>query len=266
MFPGINPFLNTYLKQRREWPEFHGAYITFLLLALRAALLPRGYRVVSEKGLQIKLNDLVAYPVPDVLVTDPAGRARVASTPESTQADAVLDVTDVVEFGEVDDYLAVKIYAPDAEEPLVWIEVLSPSNKPPHADFGAYQTKRQRVLKAGTVFIELDFVHWLPPTLSAIPAYASDADHAKPYHITVVDPHPEFRSGKVYFYTVGVLDPLPQVAFPLAEREWFTFDFGAPYRKTVAEGLYEQFVGAELDGYHAADAEKIREFVAEEQA
>lgn len=263
MFPGINPFLNTHLKRRHVWPDFHTTHISDIKNALRAALAPKGYEVYAEQGVQIR-GDAggAARARPDVAIVDPENHPRGGLRPQASKAPEVRGVVEVMPLDPDVEYPAIKIYDAASNLPLAWIELLSPANKPPSSHFTAYDAKRTQVVQLGIVFVEIDYIQWLAPTWPNTPAYARDHSDAAPYRITVIDPHPTPLEGTAYGYPFGVLDAVPEVAIPLRENDWFEFDFGAPYRKTFTESLYDQIIGDALDGYHAADAEKIRAFVA----
>src|SRR5688572_13293980 len=91
-YRGINAHLHSFWQSEGGWDSFHSSHITYLTAALKAKLLPKGYTAESQQSLQIRsLED------------------------------------------ELSQYIAVGIYEfvqGDHDEPVAWIELLSPSNKP----------------------------------------------------------------------------------------------------------------------------------------
>jgi hypothetical protein len=152
---------------------------------------------------------------------------------------------------ELAEYRAVAIYQADTGgergEPVAWIELLSPSNKPGGQDDLYYRTRRLKLLESGLVFVELDYLHESPPTFIPIADYSADleADSAHPYRIVVIDPRPTFAEGKAYLYQFDVDEPIPTVTIPLNGDDRVNVDFGLPYRKTFEE----VFFGLELVDY-----------------
>jgi len=75
---------------------------------------------------------------------------------------------------EDDWYSAVAIY--QRHQPhgdlVAWIELLSPTNKPLGRHFDAYRAKRQMLLQAQLVFVEIDLLHESPPTVN-VPSYVA---------------------------------------------------------------------------------------------
>jgi hypothetical protein len=222
-----------------------------------------GYDADVEPSLQIRrLDDLsltTSNPESDVTIYDlnPTRKPRTTPAPAGA-AEMVLTLPEAL-FGEPlseKEYSAVKIYAlkpgrVDRGNPVAWIELLSPSNKPGGRDAQAYFDKRLTVLENGVVFIEIDYLHESAPTLKGIPNYrrrrGTTADEeARAYRIIVVDPRPNFDEGIVRVHEFDVDAPFPLVAIPLNEEDIFQFDFGIAYRKTFEETLY----GLQLVDYH----------------
>lgn len=162
-----------------------------------------------------------------------------------------MPLPELLTFDEPDlkTYRAVAIYEMTNDlmehgEPVAWIELLSPSNKPPHSDFENYDRKRKRVLQSGIVFVEIDYLHEQPTTFERLPSYqprqkglaASPASH--PYRITVVDPRPYLMQGTGRSHGFDVDEPIPVMVIPLNGDDRLEFDFGAPYQRTFEEMLY----------------------------
>ncbi len=278
---GVNAHLHSYWQAVGGWSRFHTNHITDLLRALRPLLLPLGYDADIEPSLQIRRLDDAApsrYPESDLtvydLVRDRARQPR-GDAPAAGVAELVLPLAAGL-FGEpvsAREYGAIGVYeyVPgklDRGEPIVWIELLSPSNKPGGRDAQEYFDKRLTVLESGIAFVEIDYLHDSAPTLRGLPSYrprhglaASDAAHA--YRIAVLDPRPDLRSGIIQLSGFAVDTAFPTVSIPLSGADVLHFDFGPPYRKTFEETLYGlQLVDyaeppANFDHYSAADRRRI---------
>jgi hypothetical protein len=129
-------------------------------------------------------------------------------------------------------------------EPIVWIELLSPSNKPGGQDALVYRRKRLNLLRSQIVFVEIDYLHETPPTFDHLPRYSISRRNpmpeagSHPYHIVVLDPHPVVDDGVAYPYSFDVDSSLPVVDIPLSGEDVLRFDFGEPYEKTLTETGY----------------------------
>jgi hypothetical protein len=133
-------------------------------------------------------------------------------------------------------------------EPVAWIELVSPSNKPGSSDFAAYEEKRRLLLRGGVVFVEMDYLHESPPTFEGIAIYSRRRGQppqpgSHPYRITVIDPRPDVWQGQGRSRQFDVDEPIPPITIPLNGDDVLKFDFNPPYQKTFAEMLY----GDEVD-------------------
>jgi hypothetical protein len=253
---GINAHLHSFWQGVGGWSRFHANHLSDLLRTLRPLLLPIGYDADIEPSLQIRRIDDGGpnlRPESDVTIydLDPV-RARLPRRAPSAAgvAELVLPLPDAL-FGEPlseKEYGAIGIYeyVPGKlarGEPIAWIELLSPSNKPGGRDAQEYFDKRLTVLESGLIFVELDYLHESPSTLRGLPSYRPrrgqpGGDRAHAYRIAVIDPRPDLRDGVVRAREFGVDVPIPTVAIPLSSDDSLSFDFGQPYRKTIEETLY----------------------------
>jgi hypothetical protein len=240
---GINAHLHSLLQAQGGWGDFHARHIVHLADALTARLRPMGYLAKVEESLQIRhIDEPFQHRRADVLVYDthppqPAGRASQSARLADPPSDKPLR--------------AVAIYPVSRRDtPVVWIELLSPTNKGASEDADAYRAKRMTLLVGGMVFIELDYLHETPPTLPTIRPYMASNGHPyrlderHPYRILIIDPRPQLEAGwgNVHGFDVDV--PLPVLDIPLKEKEALSaFDFGAPYQKTDADGA----MGSDVD-------------------
>lgn len=252
-YVGVNAHLNSYWQTDDDWSEFHTSYIVHISAALKAQLLPMGYTTGKERSLQIRRLDIPdSKPRSDVSIYDlDRTRAHLRVTSGQSGAyDMVLTLPEVLAMEEEPiDYWAIAIYAADQAgkekgEPVAWIEVLSPSNKPGGQHAQAYRIKRRKLLDSAIVFVEIDYLHESAPTFNQLPAYrARDRDGnplpgAHPYRILVIDPRPMITQGKLYVYHFDVDQPIPTVIIPLSGRDSINFDFGLPYERMVEMELF----------------------------
>jgi hypothetical protein len=147
-------------------------------------------------------------------------------------------------------------------EAVVWIELLSPTNKGDTKDAYTYHAKRHLWLEKGLVFVELDSLHETPPTFDRLRDYSRGAPDTYAYRMVVVDPRPAYRDARASVYEFDVDAPLPIVTIPLNAGDQLKFDFDAVYHKTFREALYGYDMDyAELpvnfERYSAADQTRI---------
>jgi len=280
-YPGINAHLHSYWQAVGGWSRFHTNHITDLMRVIRPLLLPMGYDADVEPSLQIRRIDDAKppqFPESDITIYDlnPTRSAQSRTTPQPAgTAELVVPIPDALYGNPLSEktYSAVKIYQIkpgklDQGDPVAWIELLSPSNKPGGRDAQEYFDKRLAVIENGIVFIEIDYLHESAPTLHGIPNYRirrgqmSDKD-ARAYRIVVIDPRPNLQNGIVRLKEFDVDAPIPAMSIPLSGGDALEFDFGLPYRKTFEETLYgRQLVDysqlpQNFDRYSEADQTRI---------
>ncbi len=198
-YRGINAHLHSFWQAENKWNRFHNAHAMSLMTLLKWQLLQIDYICHTEASLQ---------------------------------------------YFDADDHYfsAIAIYERKGEnpsdEPIGWLEVLSPTNKGNTKDAGEYRYKRQQLLKAGCVFIKLDYLHATPPTWDTLPDYTLREEKSHAYRIMVLVPCPDAIEGYAYLYEFDVDMPLPQVVIPLSGDDKISFDFDAAYQKTFVEGSY----------------------------
>ena len=242
-YRGINAHLHSRWQMQGNWAGFHTRHIGDLAGLMRAQLYPMGYVAEIEESLQVRRTGNPAWnPRADVLILDDGSSLRVVDTERrrtygGTQ-EMVVTIPEALAHDEVDYYKAIVIYraTSDRGEPVAWIELLSPSNKPGGWDWPNYSSKRERLVQSELVFVEIDYLHETKPTLDVAPVDL-------PYRLIVIDPHPNLREGQVRIRSLHVDDPLPTMAIPLLNDDVLEFDFGAAYDKTFTEMLY----GNEVD-------------------
>ncbi|MBZ0303375.1 MAG: DUF4058 family protein, partial [Anaerolineae bacterium] len=271
---GINAHLHSRLQNGGNWAGFHTAHIGDLARLLRVQLFPMGYTAEIEDSLQVRRSgDAVLAPRADVLILDEGTSVRPGQTMRRSSGDAQEMVMTLPEalgvIEEVDYYRAIAIYPtrPEQGEPVAWIELLSPSNKPRGQDWSEYRHKRERLLHGQLVFVEMDYLHESPPTLEVIRPYLAAAEssgqpEAFPYRIAVFDPRPVIYEGQARMRLFRVDDPVPVVNIPLLGEDVLTFDFGVVYDKTFTEMLYGHEVDytqlpLSFDRYNSTDQARI---------
>jgi hypothetical protein len=237
---GINAHLHSLLQANSKWISFHTRHITHLADALTDQLEPMGYVVDVEVSLQVRqAADFLLRPRADVLIYDPL---PTRSPPSSEMRSARGEWIPLPElFAERDysekPYRAITISSEDSGEPVVWIELLSPSNKGDSADAESYRAKRMSLLVGGLVFVEIDYLHETPPTFEGIHTYhplpgRPSFPDAHPYQIVIADPRPKLEKGRAQKPGFDVDESIPTLDIPLNAEDVLTFDFDAPYQET----------------------------------
>ncbi|MEM6282098.1 MAG: DUF4058 family protein [Chloroflexota bacterium] len=254
LYKGINAHLHSLWQAEGGWNGFHSSHIVYLTTALKAELLPLGYTAEIESSLQIRRFDQpIGRPESDVLIfdTDPSRPPSSTQPITSSPAERVLPVPTMLQLGERTEktHHAIAVRQQAQNEPVAWIELLSPSNKPGGQDAERYREKRLQLLDSGMVFVEIDYLHESAPTFagSAYYGHQSPTEHegSHAYRIAVIDPRPDLweASGRIAEFDVNA--PIPTLSIPLNAGDVLAFDFDAPYQKTFEDMLY----GLELVDY-----------------
>jgi Protein of unknown function (DUF4058) len=236
LYPGINAHLNSYLQQEAGgWENFHAEHIIDLGRSLDAAL-PAGYFVRSEKTLQIResvdFGTRSHRTTPDITVF---GTSAAQANPVSLFAEPSVRTIPLLETLSEEDLLTgLVVYQADEQggKPITRIELLSPANKPSGAHHEQYLVKRKQTLQSGLRMVEIDYLHLSPPITDAIPSYADGDAQAYPYLILVSDPRPTLMQGITQVYEIGIVDALPTVMIPLAEKDVAPLDLQKAYTQT----------------------------------
>lgn len=253
LFPGINPHLNSRLQNEGDsWSEFHSAHVIDIGRAIDA-LLPEGYLVRPEKGLQVRFSapDDPGAPQrsfrcrPDVAVVQTA--SDPAAPPSGGIVTApVLSLAAHEILNEGEPYDALVIYAVEPAgigRSVTWIELLSPANKRGGTGFESYLSKRALTLKSGIALVEIDYLHQTPPISERIPSYPDDQPGAYPYLVIVTNPRPSLQEGKADVYGATVSMKLPTFPIPLLGDDSVILDLNAVYQQTyLSFAAYSYFV------------------------
>jgi hypothetical protein len=262
-YHGINAHYNSFIQNTLgEWINFHSLYIASLHNALKAQLLPLGYTVRVEQSLQIRTDSTEKKEHrADLLIFDVSPQRPKIALPTTQMPVALLELLDE---SAIDDYYpALVITRRQAQDPITWIELLSPTNKPPFSGYRYYAEKRKQLLVSGLGFIEIDFLHQQSPTWKKkIADYSRREQGAYPYHAIVINPHPTLEEGTGAIYGWFVNEMLPRITIHLLGDDQLDFDLDVPYQKVFLEGL----LGAEIDytqkplqydSYHPQDQASI---------
>jgi hypothetical protein len=250
-YRGINAHLHSFWQSEGGWDSFHTNHIADLMREMNKHLFPLGYVADIERSLQIRrYSEPAGKPESDITIYDrnPAHREHQLP-PRITTVEAVAIPEAISLNEEISPYRAVAIYeyVPGKlpyGKPVVWIELLSPSNKPGGQDAGNFRDKRIKLLESGIVFVEIDYLHESPLTLDYFPLYrkgrSGSHPYHHPYHIVVVDPRPKVEDGWLYPYHANVDYDLPTITIPLNGNDIFEVDMDAVYQITLSATPYHR--------------------------
>lgn len=247
LYRGINAHLNSLLQAEDDaWVEFHSAYIIVLGMLLNPTLREKGYIVAPEKSLQIReyhpttleriartrrqtrKPDITIYdrnPSTPRIPTNSPSAAPTLSLPSSVSID--LDEESYLRNLVIREFVENKL-----GKPVVFIELLSPTNKPYGGGYLQYREKRAGVLEAGIVLVELDFLHESPSVVAEIPSYVQGEMNSHPYNIILTNPRPTLHQGRMDVFGFSVDDPIPPIEVPLREGDSTLIDFNTAYQQT----------------------------------
>lgn len=279
LYPGINPLLNNFLQYKTGWKGFHSWHLADIANAIEEKL-PESYYATSEESLQIGVYDKLdmqlqkpSRTTPDITVYS---TSETNIHPSYEIGEDVLTIPMIDTFPEKEEYIASLVVhkVEDGEypgKPVTRIELLSPANKHSGSHHASYMNKRLKTIQAGLRLVEIDYLHARRPLLEQI-KYYPDENFAKPYHVLVNDPRPDFVEGKIFVFSFGVLDEIPEITIPLDNNDTIQFDLNAIYQETFMKHrvYYQQLVDYEqepvhMDSFTPADQQAIREHMAKIQ-
>lgn len=247
LFKGVNPLLMSLLQTtgayKSIYPAFHASHITHLSDFLNEQL-PSGYRAMGTQSLQVLRSEDGSPFVPDKdFIPDVSIFKNIETGSPQREADSqsgaapALVLTLAATLPREQTLLGVGIFKtgqhPELGEPIVRLELLSPSNKLPHTDAAAYIENRRKCFQAGTNLIEIDFLHETRSPIVGIPVYPDDPN-AQPYSIAVSRPEQNTLS----FYPFGIQQEIPTLAIPLEGEKQLVFNFDAVYQHTFEKGRW----------------------------
>lgn len=239
-YNGINAHLNTTL-QHKGWEGFHTYHIADIATVLNTQLEGTGYYADLESGLQIRHDEgPTRHPKADVLIADAdpkrhtKGPTSFASREHLTTYDETILLTPA-DLG-TEYYPAVGIYNANVhigeDQPVTWIELLSPTNKKGGPRYREYLEKRETMINTGQcVYIEIDYLH---------------EENSTPFRVAIIDkrpatpddddPHdPRPTLGVISF---GVDEKIPLIPMPLYGGDRVDFDLDQAYQASFQRGIY----------------------------
>jgi hypothetical protein len=242
---GINAHLHSFWQAEHKWNRFHNAYMTHLMEALNAELRPLNYTAELEDSVQVRRigDDSPRRPGADLLIYDANPQRKLSGQYPVSAAE--MTVAEWIEEEDVEHpYSAVAIYENPVlldSDAVVWIELLSPTNKGSSEDAKTYLSKRRMLLDSEIVFVELDYLHETPPTFLKLLDY-TDAGHraagAHPYRIAVMNARPNVRRGPGIVQSFDVDSPIPKMKIPLNRDDKIEFNFDEPYQTVFERAFY----------------------------
>lgn len=267
-YRGVNAHLHSYFQTQGDWQMFHTAHINDLARVLSSTL-PNSYYVRLEKSIQIReihpdTGEVIVFRKrPDILIYGSDAGLQAPSLAIEPSIELTVDETFLLDEAA---YLStITIYQIQSEQLIAQIELLSPANKPLGSGYEQYIGKREIILRAGIVLVEIDYLHETDSPIEGIPSYPDHQPQGYPYTITISDPRPNPRQGKTRIYGFHVDDPIPSLPIPLAEEDHVQMDFALAYQQTFeafpifADRVdYEQFP-INFHRYAPIDQERIKQ-------
>lgn len=280
LFLGINPILNDVLQQKTNseftWEEFYGHHISDLTRQAKEQLRGTGYTARMEKGLQIRyVGGEAGLPQSDVMIVDTKGRPHQPTiAPDLTSLGnyaiaikpATAFVSDPAHYGETRPLHGIGIYR-GSDQPVAWIELLSPANKPGSSYYPRYLEKRESLLEGrNMIFVEIDYLNRTAPAIYHYPDYTRQEHGATPYRISIIDPRrlePEQNLGDVQAVILGfgVDQPIPTMPIALYGTDVLSLDAQHAYNKTYEENFY----GEELPVLYDEVPATLHDYLAQDQ-
>jgi hypothetical protein len=282
LYRGVNAHLHSRLQNEPvAWEVFHSSHIIHLAEAIDAAL-PPGYLVEPERSLQIREYDQATgerltmrrakRPRPDVTIYQ---REVITGEPEPSSLISVPTLTlPAIETIERDDefYLTAivvrQVDEGDLGKLVTWLELLSPTNKPPGEGYLQYREKRAAALEAGIVLVEIDYLHQTRSPVHGLPSYPDGEAGSFPYVIMVTNPKPSLQEGQMQAHGFAVDAPIPTIHIPLAGEDFVRVDFGVVYNRTYQSlGAYSYRVDYEelpvaFQTYTPPDQQRVQDVMA----
>jgi hypothetical protein len=224
LYQGVNAHLHSRLQNEPAAWEVFHSSHIIHLAEAIDAALPPGYLVEPERSLQIREFDQFCLTAIVVRQVDDSGLGK----------------------------------------PVTWLELLSPTNKPPGEGYLQYREKQAAALEAGIVLVEIDYLHQTRSPVHGLPSYPDRETGSYPYVITVTDPKPSLADGQMKAHGFDVDAPMPIIEIPLVGTDFVRVDFGTAYNRTYQSlGAYSYRVDYEelpvsLETYSPPDQQRIQ--------
>lgn len=249
-YQGVNPHLQGQLLAYGKWAGFHNAHIVTIAEYLDNRVRAKGYTAEIEPSLQIYYLDdgeeewrKGHYRIPDIGIQsiDPAmhGLPTTGVKPGTKPTlEQMLSTNEQVELSAI----SIRAVARDKSgkgQPVAWIELLSPTNKPGGSRYDEYMDKRQAdVLGSGNVLVEIDYLHHQAPVSPLIPSYGQAWSYegqsgvGTPYNVQMEDPRPA-GGHRWSLFEFGVEEEMPIVTIPLLKGDKAELELGKAYDETI---------------------------------
>lgn len=260
-FVGINPLLHEILLTQDRWQEFHNVFLIQCLMELRQELVDTHYTVSLEQTVKIQsVYDNMARYRPDLLIKTDKDKIQTPAIPSPNSSVATLAIVDIMDLDDPEpEPLSLVIRKYEDDVPVAWVELLSPSNKLPFDGYYQYRTKRQVIVGAGIVFIELDFIHNQSPTFRYLD-YSKSEIGAYPFHVAVLIPNPGAEAGVAHVAHFRIIEKIPKLTIPLLGADKVEVNLDDVYQEIFIRGAYSKEITRnypQLTTYHTDDREKI---------
>lgn len=271
-YRGVNAHFQSFCQAENDWESFHGQFIATLVNQLNP-LLPSGYRLRPERSLQIREfhpdtgETILGRPKPDLSIFDKTAALSTHPFQFAPAPSLVLPLQETLPSDPAAYLRTLTIYhvLPDVVygQPITQIEILSPTNKPPHSGYLQYVYKRDKLLHSGMNLVEVDLLHETASPLENVPVYPDQVPHATPYYVAISTTDPSFEAGEAALYSFEVDQPIPVLHLPLKGSDYVPVDFEAAYNTTFESLLSAELVDYEqlplnFQRYSSADQERIR--------
>lgn len=230
-FPGMDPWLENPLR----WPGAHHSLITYFRDALNAAL-PARYVALIQERLVIEGADRTIFS--DLDVRKSSGNFPGNSSSTTALCDPPLLLRES-EQAMPEGFIEV-VPVDEETNVITLIEVLSPSNKTPHATGQRlYQKKQQEVLESSTNLLEIDLLRGGRYTV----ATPLNLVAAKGHWDYLVSLSRAVQRGNWEVWPISLKQRLPRIAVPLLpEEQDITIDLQSLLDKIYDLGGYARVI------------------------
>jgi len=228
-FPGMNP----YIEQPAAWQDFHTRFMTLAAEVIGNQVAPRYFVKIEENVFihEFASDDRRPFGRPDARVVPVHSHAPATGQATVVAGPATVLLPDAVD--EVSQH-HLEIRDRQSREVVTVIELLSPSNKDPGENRGAYWKKTRFLLsRTNAAFVEIDLLRGGP----RLPW----GDMPKCDYYALVN-RPAERP-RMAFWPIGIRDVLPCIPIPLRPGEVEpTLDLQSLLHRIYDTGHYGLFI------------------------
>jgi hypothetical protein len=238
-FPGMNP----YLEDATLWGDVHHLLISHLARELNREL-PDDYYASIEERVYLESPSTFRQIVPDIVLSKP-----VDSPPRPSTTAVVADPPTRIEVaGDPVREAFIQIFALRNQQRLLVgvIEILSPTNKTPHAEGRKrYLEKQQELLRSTAHLMEIDLLHYGEHTVF-LPREVILREGEWDYLIALHRAGWSLLKGDIW--RVQLPDRLPRVSIPLLHGDGeVVVDLQQVLNRTYEEGRFHKKVDYSVD-------------------